>query len=95
MKKEASSIEDGFLKPSAAAKNTTFFDFFLALVKVSAGLLSGSVGLIADGVDATMDTVSAFLVWLGIKYHRENLSTLLVIFMLFVAALSVGFESIS
>lgn len=95
MEKKASRVRKRFFKPRAAAMNTTVLDFFLAIMKLSAGLVSGSVGLVADGTDATMDTVSAFLVWLGIKYHRENLSTLLVIFGLFFASLSIGFDSFS
>ena len=42
-----------------------------------------------------MDTIEAILVWLGIKYHRENLSTILVILGLFVASISVGYDSIT
>jgi len=41
-------------------------------MKLLAGFLSGSVGLIADGADATVDTVSASLVWIGIKYKKED-----------------------
>jgi Co/Zn/Cd efflux system component/predicted transcriptional regulator len=94
MNEEAASV-DGELNPSATAKNTTFLDAFLALLKLGGGLISGSMGLIADGTDATMDTVEAVLVWLGIKYHRENLSTFLVIFGLFIASISVGYDSIT
>jgi len=94
MIKEASTAHTE-LKPSSAAKNTTFLDAFLAVLKLGSGLISGSMGLIADGTDATMDTVEAILVWLGIKYHRENLSTLLVIFGLFIASLSILFDSIT
>jgi Co/Zn/Cd efflux system component len=94
MEKEA-AMADKELKPSTTAKNTTFLDAFLAVLKLGSGLVSGSVGLIADGTDATMDTVEAILVWLGIKYHRENLSTFLVVFGLFIAAVSVLFDSIT
>jgi Co/Zn/Cd efflux system component len=94
MKKEA-SMADNELKPSTTAKNTTFLDAFLAVLKLGSGLTSGSIGLIADGTDATMDTVEAILVWLGIKYHRENLSTFLVIFGLFIASGSVLFDSVT
>ena len=94
MKKEASMV-DKELKPSTTAMNTTFLDAFLALIKLGGGLISGSMGLIADGSDATMDTVEAILVWLGIKYHREKLSTLLVVSGLFLAAIMVLFESIT
>ena len=94
MQKSASSVESE-LKPSSTAKNTTFLDAFLAVLKLGSGLISGSIGLIADGTDATMDTVEAILVWLGIKYHKESLSTLLVILGLFVASISVLFDSIT
>lgn len=94
MLKEAFNV-DAELTPSSTAKNTTFLDAFLAVLKLGSGLISGSIGLIADGTDATMDTVEAILVWLGIKYHRENLSTFLVIIGLFVASISVLFDSIT
>jgi hypothetical protein len=42
-----------------------------------------------------MDTVSAFMVWLGMKFHRETLSTMLVIFGLFTASLSIGYDSVT
>ncbi|HML04500.1 MAG TPA: cation transporter [Methanobacterium sp.] len=94
MEKKASKV-DTELTPSSTAKNTTFLDAFLAVLKLGSGLMSGSMGLIADGTDATMDTIEAILVWLGIKYHRENLSTFLVIIGLFVASISVLFDSIT
>lgn len=94
MEKRSSLIEKDLLETSSAARNTIFINFFLAIMKLSSGLVTGSVGLIADGADATTDTISAFLVWLGIKIHREFLSTVLVIFMLFVAAFSVGSEAL-
>lgn len=94
IKKEAAMV-DKELKPSTTAMNTTFLDAFLAFLKLGGGLISGSMGLIADGSDATMDTVEAILVWLGIKYHREKLSTLLVVAGLFIAAITVLFDSIT
>ena len=94
MIKEASKV-DTELKPSQTAVNTTYLDAFLAFLKLGSGLISGSMGLIADGTDATMDTVEAIMVWLGIKYHREALSTFLVIGGLFIASISVGYDSIT
>lgn len=95
MERKAVLVRKDFFKPDAAAKNTTVLDAFLAVMKLGSGLVSGSVGLTADGTDATMDTISAFMVWLGIKYHRETLSTLLVIFGLFFASLSIGYDSVT
>lgn len=95
MEKKASMVRKDFFKPDATARNTTVLDAFLAVMKLGSGLVSGSVGLTADGTDATMDTISAFMVWLGIKYHRETLSTLIVIFGLFFASMSIGYDSVT
>lgn len=94
MKNEAAKV-DKELTPSTTAMNTTFLDAFLAVIKLGSGLITGSMGLIADGTDATMDTIEAILVWLGIRYHRENLSTILVVLGLFIASISVLFDSIT
>jgi len=94
-KKMAGKIQQRIFKASSAALNTVIIDFILAVMKLSAGFITGSVGILADGVDAASDTISAVLVWLGIKYKKETISTFLVIAMLFVASLSVGYESIT
>jgi Co/Zn/Cd efflux system component len=88
------TLEKNFLSPSAAAKNTIIATFLLTIVKLSAGLLSGSIGLIADGVDSVVDTVSAVVVWLGVRSRRELLASFVTVLMMFVAAVSVGYESV-
>lgn len=92
MVKKASLVDKEFT-PSTTAMNTTVLDAFLAVLKLGGGFASSSIGLIADGTDATMDTVEAILVWLGIRYHRENLSTILVILGLFVASISILYDA--
>ncbi len=91
----AGKLDANLLSSSAAARNTVVADFFLALVKLVAGFLSGSVGLIADGADAAIDTASAAVVWLGIKYRKELVGTFVIIVMMFVTAGSIGFESLT
>jgi hypothetical protein len=61
---------EGLLSPQTAAKNTAVADFFLAAMKLLVGLLSGSMGLLADGADATVDTASAAVVWLGLRVKK-------------------------
>jgi len=41
-------------------------------MKLAAGFLSGSVGLVADGADAAIETASASLVWIRIKCKKEE-----------------------
>jgi cation diffusion facilitator family transporter len=95
IKKASNLTERQLLSPKAAARNTIIADLFLAIIKLSAGLLSGSVGLIADGADAAIDTFSALVVWVSIKFNKELLGTLIITLMMFVTAFSVGYESIS
>ncbi|MCD6240907.1 cation transporter [Candidatus Bathyarchaeota archaeon] len=95
MKKALTSIRSQYLSPTAAARNTVIADFFLALMKLLAGFFSNSVGLIADGADAAIDTVSASVVWAGIKFKKELAGTLIIILMMFITASSVGYESIT
>jgi Co/Zn/Cd efflux system component len=94
LKKSSELLEGQILSPPAAARNTIIVDFFLALLKLSSGFLSGSVGLLADGADAAVDTVSATVVWLGIKIKREIIGTLIVLLMMFISGISVGYDSI-
>lgn len=41
-------------------------------MELAAGLSSGSVGLVADGADAVIETASASLVWIGTKCKKEE-----------------------
>ncbi len=59
----------------------------LSLLKLGIGLVSGSAGLLADGIDNTVDTLSSLLVWLGIKYNREKLVSVFIVITMF---LSIG-----
>ncbi len=94
VKKGADILESQVLSPSAAARNTVVIDFFLAALKLFSGVFGGSVGLLADGADAAVDTVSAAVVWLGMRIKRENLGTLIVLLMMFITGISVGYDSI-
>jgi Co/Zn/Cd efflux system component len=94
LKKGADTLEGQILSPSAAARNTFFIDFFLASLKLVSGVLSGSVGLVADSADSAVDTVSAAVVWLGMKIKREILGTLIILLMMFVTGISVGYDAI-
>jgi cation diffusion facilitator family transporter len=94
LKKSADILERHVLSSSAAARNTIIVDFFLASLKLFSGIFSGSVGLLADGADAAVDTVSAAVVWLGMKIKREILGTVIVLLMMFISGISVGYDSI-
>jgi cation diffusion facilitator family transporter len=94
LRKGADLLETQVFGPSAAARNTVIIDFFLAVLKILTGLFSGSVGLLADGADAAVDTASAAVVWLGMKIKKENLGTLIVLLMMFITGITIGYESL-
>ena len=79
-----------FMNRAFSAKTVSAVTFalhvLLSVVKMGIGLLSRSAGLIADGIDNTVDTASSVLVWLGIRFERERLVSLLVIVLMFVSA---------
>ena len=87
-------LEKQVLSSTAAARNTVITNACLAVMKLLTGLLSGSAGLIADGADAAIDTISASVVWVGEKIRKEALGMLVIIFMMFITAISIGYESI-
>jgi len=95
MAKNVTLLEKRVLSPIAAVRNTVIINACLAMMKLLTGLLSGSAGLIADGADATVDTVSASIVWVGEKIKREALGTLIIISMMFITAITIGHESIT
>jgi cation diffusion facilitator family transporter len=95
MEKGASIVENQVLKPSAAARNITVSYVILAALKMAAGFLSGSVGLIADGADTAVDTVASSIVWAGIKFKKEVLGTLTIIALMFVTAVILFFNSVA
>ncbi len=94
IEKGAQWIKKNVLNPSAAARNTVIADFFLAVMKLVVGFISGSVGLLADGADAAVDTVSASIVWAGMKMKRELIGTMVIIAMMGVTGVSIGYESV-
>jgi hypothetical protein len=70
-------------QPEVASKVTLIVQTFLAVIKLPAGLISGSVGLLNDSADTILDLISSLLVYFGIRFNKERLvSILLVVFML-------------
>jgi Co/Zn/Cd efflux system component len=77
-----------------ASKVTLIIQVILALIKLPAGLLSGSVGLLNDSADTILDLLSSLLVCYGIRFNKERLvSILLVVFMLGTGSFTL-FEAI-
>ncbi len=89
----ADVLENQLLSPKAAARNTVVAYLGLAIMKLGAGLFGGSVGLIADGADTSVDTASAGVVWLGIRFKKELLGTIAIIALMFATAATLAWQS--
>jgi len=81
---------DQLFSPGTVSVATIGVHILLSILKLTFGWISGSAGLLADGVDNGVDTISSFLVWLGIKYDREKASSILIIVMMFLSLWGIG-----
>jgi Co/Zn/Cd efflux system component len=77
-------------KPETASKITLIIHLVLAAVKLPAGFLSGSVGLINDAMDTLLDGLSSLMVFFGIRFKKENVvNVFLIILMLFTGGFTL------
>lgn len=44
---------------------------FLAVIKIAAGWMAGSLAVIADGVESAGDVVASFILWLGLRMSAQ------------------------
>jgi cation diffusion facilitator family transporter len=66
-----SNISEGYLEGERLAKSSSFVLAGLGVAEIVVGELTGSVGLVADGIDSMSDTLISFLVWLGLRTSRK------------------------
>jgi Co/Zn/Cd efflux system component len=79
-----------FLRPQTVSKVTLSVHWGLAALKLPAGLLSGSVGLVNDATDTLLDGLSSLLVYFGIRFDKERtVNVILVILMLATGLLTL------
>jgi len=84
-----------FSSGKTTAKVSIIVNALLSALKLGVGFLFNSMALIADGFDNIVDVVSAIVVFLGIKYRRELLSTLFIILVMFITGVWIGYESVT
>ena len=86
-----------------------FVNAALGIVKLVAGLLGNSTALVADAIESLADLVSSLIVWSGLQIAKlppdddhpyghgraESLATLIVVLMLFGAAIAICIEAIT
>ena len=95
LQKFSHSIGTFFAKGENAAKLSVIIDLLLSILKLGVGFLSNSMALIADGFDNMVDVASAVVVFLGIKYKKELISTAFILLVMFVTVGWIGYEAVS
>ena len=65
--------------PKMVSAVTIVIHILLTAIKCGFGALFQSAGLLSDGIDNGVDTISSVLVWVGIKFDKERLSSFLII----------------
>lgn len=66
-----SDISKGYLEGERLAKLSSFVLAGIGVGEIVVGELTGSVGLVADGIDSMSDTFVSSLVWLGLRISRK------------------------
>lgn len=98
-------------KHTHTTNNAVLFGLFsnLALValKAGVGILGGSFALIADAIESATDSISSFMLWLGLRYAQrppdenhpyghgrfEAVLTFLVVFFLLASATGIAIQA--
>ena len=84
-----------FSKGETTAKVSIFVNILLSALKLGVGFMFNSMALVADGFDNMVDVISAIVVFLGIRYKKELLSTLFIIVVMFVTGIWIAYEAIT
>jgi len=66
----------------------------LAVLKLTAGAISGSIGLISDGMDTAMDGLSSVLVFVGLRLSKEQVVNVVLVLLMLGVGAGVGYEAV-
>jgi hypothetical protein len=84
---------DRIVSPKTVSYITIALHILLTAVKLSIGTLSGSAGLLADGIDNGVDTLASISVWFGIKYKKERPVSFLIVGLMLFSVIGIGISS--
>ncbi|XOB42579.1 MAG: cation diffusion facilitator family transporter [Candidatus Nealsonbacteria bacterium] len=96
------------MNPQSVSIISTFVNLGLGISKLVFGFLTGSVALIADGIDSSLDVFSSFVIFLGLRTARkpvdekhpygywkaESLAGFLVTILLAVSGIWILYEAV-
>ena len=94
LQKFTGPLHSFFFSGETTARVSIFVNILLSALKLGVGFIFNSMALVADGFDNVVDVISALVVFLGIRYKRELLSTLFIIVVMFVTGIWIGYEAV-
>lgn len=66
----------------------------LGVLKLIVGTISGSIGLISDGMDTAMDGLSSVLVFVGLRLNKEQVVNVVLVLLMLGVGIGAGYESV-
>jgi len=70
--------------PLTVGKVSLAVHLLLAAVKLPAGIISGSIGLLNDAIDTLLDGLSSILVLLGIRHRKEKAANVVLVMLMLI-----------
>jgi hypothetical protein len=90
---ETGALIRKFLWPQTVSKVTLGVHWGLAALKLPAGLLSGSVGLLNDATDTLLDGLSSLLVYFGIRFDKEPAANVVLVILMLATGVLTLYEA--
>jgi hypothetical protein len=88
------ALLDKFVQPQTVSKVSLGVHLGLAALKLPAGLLSGSVGLLNDAVDTLLDGFSSLLVYAGLRFDKERAVNVTLVLLMLVTGGFTCYEAV-
>lgn len=83
-----------FLHPQTVSLMGLGVHIVLAILKLTAGAISGSIGLISDGMDTAMDGLSSILVFIGLRLRKEQVVSVVLVLLMLGVGIGTGYEAV-
>jgi ubiquinone/menaquinone biosynthesis C-methylase UbiE len=91
---ELGRLVEGLLHPQTVSLVGLGVHIGLAVLKLTAGTISGSVGLISDGMDTALDGLSSVLVFVGLRLKKEQAVSVVLVLLMLGVGIGAGYEAV-
>ena len=91
---EFGRLVKGLLHPQTVSLVGLAVHILLAVLKLTAGALSGSIGLISDGMDTALDGLSSVLVYVGLRLKKEQAVSVVLVLLMLGVGIGASYEAV-